>query len=206
MNRDSISLTAAEITRLLTQAADDRRPAIRLIMKAPASAVIKALRTANTSDVRHILCDVLGFRREARASRVLMEMLDDSAPGVRAAAADALAKLRLSEAGRLLAQRLRSEPDAGVRSMYAAALGAVKHTAAIPLLIASLCDESSAVRSCAAWSLGHLRARDAEPALREGLQHEADDSVVSQMIDALKKIRNRRTARRQRRISPAHRR
>ena len=196
-------MTSGEITRLLTEPANDRRPAIKLIMKARASAVIKALRAASTSDARHILCDVLGFRREERALRALIEMLDDPAPGVRGAAVDALAKIRRYEAGVPLAQHFPDESDAGVRSMYAAALGAVRYTAAIPLLVSSLSDKSSAVRSSAAWSLGHLRAREAEPALRRALPGETDDSVVGQMIDALKKIRNRRGGRRQlRRLRP----
>jgi HEAT repeat protein len=194
MRKAASPLTQRHIIRLLTEPTKDRRPAVRRIMKAPLSEVLKALQRAPNSDVRHILCDVIGFRKAKSAVSSVVKMLDDPTPGVRSAAADALAKIRRPEAGAPLAQRFSTESHPGVRAMYASALGAVGHRPAIPLLVTSLSDDSADIRQTAAWALGHLGDRVAEGPLRQALQREADDSVMGEMIGALQKIR-RETAR-----------
>lgn len=185
-------LDAKQIVDLLTQPCDDRRQSVRRLYKSDASSLIDALTLTRNTHARQILCDVLGFRHERTAVPVLVEMLRDASAGVRASAADALGKIRDRAAGPALETLLRTDSDSGVRTMCAAALGAVRHVDAIPLLIVSVKDPWIALRGCAAWSLGYLRAAEAEAALKEALQTESDDGTAGKMIDALKRIRVRR--------------
>ncbi|MFO0653370.1 MAG: HEAT repeat domain-containing protein [Polyangiales bacterium] len=135
--------------------------------------IVAALVRAPDTRSRRLLCDVLGFRKERVALDALVACLDDEAPGVRAAAADALAKLADERAGPALLARARMpESHLGTLAMIVAALGAVGHAPAVPLLVTFLrCDEPS-LRGSAAWALGALRAIAALPDLRAALARE----------------------------------
>lgn len=126
-------------------------------------------------------------------------MLDDLDPSVQSAAADALAKIGDSKAGRALEEQFRIEPSSAVRSMLAAALGAVGRRHAIPLLIESLADPWGALRSCAAWSLGHMKVSKAEAVLASALTVEEDAYAKKRMEVALSEIRRARKKRARRR-------
>jgi len=132
--------------------------------------LIDALRTATDEHTREVLCNALMYRREAGAVDVLIECLTSPSSGVRSSAADALATLRDPRAGdALFARLLAPEPHPGVYRMIIAALGAVQHHPAVPLLIPMLTSPDPSTRGTAAWSLGALRAHDALPALTAAL-------------------------------------
>jgi HEAT repeat protein len=192
MSRRLKSLTADDVIRLLTDAPSDFRPAMKILSRVGAPVIIEAIRTSASSPFRGALCDVLGFRHEPTAVPVLIEMLDDPDPGVRSAAADALAKIGDPEAGPALDDRFRTELSSEVRSMLAAALGAVGRTQAIPMLIESLNDPWDALRGCAAWSLGHLKALEAEDALTQAVTREQGAYSKTQLERALSEIRSER--------------
>lgn len=167
-------------------AAAPRETIERLREASDGRGVLAALARATDAKQRALLCDVLGFRKEAAALAALCERLDDEHPRVRTAAADALAKLGDPRAGAaLLARATLPEPDAGTRRMLAAALGAVGHTPAIPLLTELLTSDDPSLRGSAAWSLGALGARAAAPALRAALAVELAPYPAERMRAAL---------------------
>jgi HEAT repeat protein len=192
MSRRLKSLTADDVIRLLLVAPSDSRPATKILSRVGAPVIIEAIRIPASAPVRAGLCDVLGFRHEPTAVPVLVEMLDDPDPGVRSAAADALAKIGNPEAGPALEDRFRTELSSEVRSMLAAALGAVGRTQAISLLIESLNDPWEVLRGCAAWSLGHLKALEAEDALTQAVKREQNAYSKTQLERALSEMRSER--------------
>jgi HEAT repeat protein len=196
MSRELKSLTADDLIRLLTGGPSERPPAQKILSRVDARTIIEAIRAPSSSAVRAVLCDVLGFRHEGAAVPVLVDMLDDLDPSVRSAAADALAKIGDPEAGSALEDRFRTELSSAVRSMMAAALGAVGRSQATPLLVESLNDPWEALRGCAAWSLGHLKALEAEESLTEAVKREEDGYTKIQMERALGEIRKERRKRR----------
>ena len=104
----------------------------------------------------------------------------------------ALAKIGNPEAGPALEDRFRTELSSEVRSMLAAALGAVGRTQAISLLIESLNDPWEVLRGCAAWSLGHLKALEAEDALTQAVKREQNAYSKTQLERALSEMRSER--------------
>jgi len=197
------SVTANDVIRMLIDSESQRGQVPKIIARVKAHVLVEALRAANVSTIRGVLCDLLGFRHDAAAVPVLMEMLDDLDPSVRASAADAIAKIGDPKTGRALEEHFRFELSSEVRSMLAAALGAVGRRQAIPLLIESLNDPWAALRGCAAWSLGHLRALSAEAALGKAVKVEQDAYPRKRMECALREIRRERTRRVARRTKPA---
>lgn len=175
---------AEDLLLALTTAPRDTVERLRV---APDGApILAALAQATEAKARALLCDVLGFRREVAALEPLCERLGDEEPRVRSAAADALAKLGDPRAGAaLLARAALPEPDAGTRRMLAAALGAVGHRPAIPLLTELLTSDDPSLRGSAAWSLGALGARAAAPALRAALELELSPYPAERMRAAL---------------------
>lgn len=145
-------------------------------------ALVEALRRAATDLHREILCDVLGDRHERMAVPALIEQLANDE--VRSSAADALAKIKDPAAGGALAGCFARETVPGTRGMLAAALGAVGHRAAIPDLIRTLEDASPSVRGSAAWSLGHLKAREAAEPLQTALDREPPGYARTRMEEA----------------------
>ena len=161
-------------TMAALRAADDGAP------------ILGALALASEPRARALLCDALGFRKQASAVDALIACLADDSARVRSSAADALAKIGDPRAGAaLLRSAALPDPDAGARRMQVAALGAVGHQPAVPLLTALLGDADPSLRGSAAWSLGALRAASAEPALRQALQVELAPYPAERMRAAL---------------------
>lgn len=190
MSRRPRTFTADDVIRLLTVDSPEPRFPQKILSRVSPRVIIDATRSPDSAPVRSILCDVLGFRHEPSAVPVLIDMLEDPDPSVRSAAADALAKIRNPKSGRALEDQFRVELSSEVRSMLAAALGAVGHRHAIPLLIESLSDPWEALRGCAAWSLGHLKASTAAVPLAKALEIEQDAYAKKRMECALAEIRS----------------
>jgi HEAT repeat protein len=151
--------------------------------------VVAALRLASNDIARQILCDVLGFRHEPSAVDALIDALSSSCVKVRAAAADALAKIADRRAGSALLARLElPDPDPGVRRMLAASLGAVGHRDAIPLLTALLTDADASLRGSAAWSIAALRATEALPQLEAAVRTEQVPYATQRMKEAIEAL------------------
>lgn len=148
--------------------------------------LVAALRLASTDIARQILCDVLGFRHEPSAVDALIDALSASSHKVRSAAADALAKIADGRAGPALLARLElPDPDPGVRRMLAAAVGAVGHREAIPLLTSLLTDPDASLRGSAAWSLGALDATGTLADLEGALRAEQTPYAAERMRGAI---------------------
>lgn len=168
-----------------------REPGLQpYLQELPSALVIEALRVASEEHARIVLCDALGFRHEGGAVAELVSCLDDESARVRSAAADALAKVRDPAAGPSLLVRFElPDPDLGVRRMLLAALGAVGHRPAIPLLIRWLGNPDPSQRGAAAWSLGAMRAREALAALEAALASERLPYPKERMTEAVRAIR-----------------
>lgn len=160
------------------------------LQAAPGDALLAALRAAGGEHARAVLCDALGFRHEAGAVGDLVACLEDESPRVRSSAADALAKIGDPAAGDALMARFElPDPDLGVRRMLIAALGAVGHRAAIPLLIRWLGNPDPSQRGAAAWSLGAMRAEEALTALEEALRVERIAYPKERITTAIRALR-----------------
>jgi HEAT repeat protein len=161
--------------------------AVMRLREAPAGVpLVEALALAPDAHTRMLVCDVLGFRREAGAVEALVARLEDESQNVRSSDADALAKIGDARAGaQIFARAALPEPDAGTRRMLVAALGAVGHQPAIPLLVELLDATDPSLRGNAAWSLGALRAAEAASALREALARERSAFAADRMREAL---------------------
>lgn len=137
-----------------------------------------------------ILCDIVGSRAETAAVPVLLHYLNDPSSGVRGAAADALGSIGDPASGPVLfAHFTNPQEEKPVLHLLAVALGVVGYRPAIPSLIHALGDPDHVLRGCAAWSLGELRALDAEPALRLAISQETDTGYpMERMQEALAAI------------------
>ena len=178
------------IIRLLNEPADDRRPLMHELRRsAPAAQLILALKSSPANSLtRHLLCDLLGYRRVRSAVPILVQFLDDPDSSVRSAAAESLGKIEHPSAGEALLERLRKEQEIGTRRTLIVSLGAVGFKGAINFLIESLDDDDDAVRGVAAWSLGALRARQARSALTRMLHDETDSFILNNTRWALAEI------------------
>jgi HEAT repeat protein len=134
------------------------------------STVIAALRAARDPVSRQVLCDVLGDRKEEPSIPALLERLDDPAPGVRSAAADALGKVfgyvdvpppaaRRREVLDALLVRWEVEGSDDVRSTLAQTLALLGDPSVRPLLEAAADHPDHKVRGQARWGLDHLARR-----------------------------------------------
>lgn len=151
--------------------------------------LVEALALAPDAHTRMLVCDVLGFRKEAGAVDALIACLEDESAKVRSSAADALAKIGDARAGApIYARAVLPESDPGTRRMLVAALGAVGHQPAIPLLTELLHATDPSLRGNAAWSLGALRATGATSALREALVRERSAFAADRIRSALASI------------------
>ncbi len=125
--------------------------------------------------VRHALRDE-GTR--ARAIGLLSRALEDDAPGVRSAAAVALADLSAHEALPALLVAVE-DPDAHARQMAISALGEIGDARAAPRLRRALTDDRPEVRYQAVLAFSRVRKDDADDvaaALLSALD-DADDAV-----------------------------
>lgn len=151
--------------------------------------LVEALALAPDAHTRMLICDLLGFRREAGGIEALISCLEDESAKVRSSAADAIAKIGDTRAGApIYARVVLPEPDPGTRRMFVAALGAVGYQPAIPLLTELLRATDPSLRGNAAWSLGALHATGATSALREALAHESSAFAADRMRSALASI------------------
>ncbi len=74
----------------------------------------------------------------------------------------------------------------GLLRNAAVALGNSGDRAAVPALVKALGDEEPLVRGHAAWALGQLGGEEAQAALAEALEGEADGEVREEIAAALK--------------------
>jgi HEAT repeat protein len=182
-------MNARELIDLLEEEGDDRRPLKKRISEeAPLDAIVSALRDARAPRTRQILCDIVAGLRAAEAVPELLAALDDAPPAVRSAAADALAAIRDPNTGPALLGHYRSEPDPGVRTVLAVALGAVGYRVAIPDLLLALEDPHRALQIEAAWALGELHATEAREQIARALSRQTTDWSRGLMEDALAKL------------------
>jgi HEAT repeat protein len=86
----------------------------------------------------------------------LRSMIGDGSADVRAAVADALAKINDAESFELLLAQLAQEPNAQVRASLARALAPINDLRAVPVLIAMLDDPSQGAARAAADALRNL--------------------------------------------------
>jgi HEAT repeat protein len=152
--------------------------------------VISALRLHPARDfVRGELCYILGSRQARSAVPVLLETLDDESAYVREQAADALGKIASPAAGPALFQILtRGDPrDSFMWLMSATAASGYRPV--LPILLRNLTHSNEHMRAAAAWSLGRLRAIEAEAPLRMALEKEDYERGRENMNEALALIR-----------------
>jgi HEAT repeat protein len=161
----------------------------RICEEAEGGALLEALARAQDERVVAILCDILGQRHQASAVPELAGLLVAGSPRVRAAAADALAKIGDPNAGEPLMKRLEEEPSIEVRQMLVAALGAVRHAPAIPLLLETVRSPEPVIRGASAWALGELGAREALPLLEELYAKERLPYPRTRLREALLQLR-----------------
>ena len=160
------------------------------LQAAPGEVLVEALRAAGGEHARAVLCDALGFRHQQGAVADLVACLEDESARVRSSAADALAKIGDPAAGGALMARFElPDPDLGVRRMLIAALGAVGHREAIPLLIRWLGNPDPSQRGAAAWSLAAMRAEEALTALEEALHVERVAYPKERITAAIRALR-----------------
>ncbi|MET8907617.1 HEAT repeat domain-containing protein [Micromonospora sp. NPDC004551] len=165
----NLDLTPADVVNALERETPDRRAVVdELRRQAPVRVLAAALKASERPLTRQLLCDLIGFRAARSALPELLEALDDHHRGVRASAADAIAKA-LAYGGaqppsssltrRVLPTLLahwEKESTPQVRSILATALASVGDTSVQPLLQAALGDPHEQVRLAAEWSLGRL--------------------------------------------------
>jgi HEAT repeat protein len=130
---------------------------------APPHELAHALDVAANPHTRQLLADLLAGSVDGVPA--LAAALDDPVRGVRASAADSLGKVFLAHpaapgreaAGAALLARWHREPEASVKQMLAAALGATRYEPAREVLEAATRD--AALRDPAAWALTALPRR-----------------------------------------------
>ncbi|MFH2202559.1 MAG: HEAT repeat domain-containing protein [Elusimicrobiota bacterium] len=109
--------------------------------------------------------------RDPRVIPLLLNALEDKAPEVRSAAANALGRQRTREAVARLRKMTEADKHPAVRQQAAGALGAIGDPAAVNTLITALKDDALSVRFAAISALGQLRvaaaAADLEALLRD---------------------------------------
>jgi hypothetical protein len=160
----------------------------RILQLATNKEIIKALELVQTVLARQILCEILGKKKAQTALKPLIKCLDDPSSGIRAEAAQSLAKIGNQKAGAPLLQHFEHETSLGVRQMLAVALGAIKYKPAIPALIKSLRDSDAGLRGSAAWSLGELHAIEAMQNLFNAARRETDNYPRDRIEEALTQI------------------
>jgi HEAT repeat protein len=146
-------MNAAEIIRMLEEPTQNRWPVIHKIRdEAAISELVTALQQSTRSLTRRILCDILGFRAE-------------------------LGRLPTGSAISTLIESLH-DPDEGVRSSAADALGKIADPSAGPALLAQYYkeQEGSRVRHMLASAVGASHNTSAIPALIEALS--SSDNIL----------------------------
>jgi HEAT repeat protein len=113
-------------------------------------------------------------------------MLSDRDRGVRNTAAVWLGKMGNPEAIPGLAQAVLTAGDFVLRAHAAEALGHIRHSDAIPILIEASYDTDLNVRLSAVWSLAQFRDPKVIPALIDRTENDYDD-IEQTALSALRK-------------------
>ncbi len=188
-------MNAQDIIHLLEEPTNDGWQVMHQVTtNAPLLELVAALQANPAPLTRQLLCDILGERAADpmidSALSVLVEELQDPSLGVRSSAVEALTKIGNPSTGdALMAAFSKEEQDEGMQRAFLTAFGAVGYRLAIPLLLQALRDPVDATRQCAAWSLGELKAHEAQDPLRQALAQETDPYVAGVMKKALKALR-----------------
>lgn len=162
----------------------------------------RAIELTDDTALRGRICFLLHLnppRDSALVLPALLPLLKDSDSRLRGDAADAVLAIAHSEgheaalaaapdAGQAVFAALTRETGDFARAMLAGAVGQLDYEPAIPTLIDMLQLADAQVRRTAAWSLGDMRAAQAEPALRHALEAETDKYAAARMRDALAAI------------------
>lgn len=121
--------------------------------------------------VRAEAIGVMGDKRVESAREELFKALEGADVGVRAAAAEALGKLRGQGVLQALTGLLSRERDVELRRGVLSGLGLLKEEGATRVIAGVLGspDEAPAVRAVAAWALAELRSTGAEEAVAAAL-------------------------------------
>jgi hypothetical protein len=174
----------------------------KISREASTDALLAALKGAAVPSERAILIEILGWRDIPRIMLEFVPYINDRSYRVRDEAVDAVGKVALGArrrwgertlskidtkaVGQALLSRYIKEKSLKQRNVWLpAALGAVGYRPAIPPLIASLFDRDPIIRGHAAWSLGHLRAREAVSPLRHAYAKETDSFAKDRIWVAL---------------------
>src|SRR5262249_37717241 len=123
----------------------------------------------------------LAKRRGLKASALLLSKLDSSDPAVRAAAVEALAVLKVSEAATPV-RKLLDDKDTGVRRAAAAAAGTLGVRAAVPTLLKLVRDAGPGVRRSSLESLRLLKEPRAVPLAVDALAEPETRLVALRLI------------------------
>lgn len=154
-------------------------------------AIVKDLHEASHPSQRVRAAELLGQLGDRRATKPLIEALDDSDRGVRRAAALALGQLQDHQAVPPLLKVLQTSSDPSVRGAAAFALGLIEDRRAVEPLINSLKDPDASVRISSAMALGRLGdPRAVEPLL--ALPHDKAHQACLPIAIALGRIKNER--------------
>jgi len=184
------NINAVEIIETLSAIKLDGYSRKRYVLKyATNKQLIEALSIADTDLLRQIICEILGTKKAKTAVPSLVALLNDSSPGVRDEAADALSKIGDVRAGSALMRQLDVETDPGIKRTIIVALGSVKCKPSIPILMNVLQDTTDgSMRGSAAWSLGYLKAKEAVSLLKQILSYETDLYAKEHIKVALQEI------------------
>lgn len=170
--------------RRLTPLLEDGDPSVRAaaaesLARAPAGRGLPLLQEhlSRGGVAPEVLRAMGGLGSEACAA--LTPLLADADPGVRAAAADALARCAGPELADRLSRMLAAETEPTVRAALLRAYGHAAGAAAVERLSAALSDPDADVRLAAIEALGATGAPDALDALRSALRAAPPDGLAA---------------------------
>jgi MFS family permease len=142
------------------------------------------LTRSDSSTRRADLLRSLGRSHNPLAVKRIVEALDDPTPGVRRAAALALAETNHTEAVEALTKYL-GDPESDIRLECAQALGKLEERTAVPLLTEALNSDRIDLQVAAAEALGHIDDSAARDALVEKLNGPFERSLSPVIVEAL---------------------
>jgi HEAT repeat protein len=126
-----------------------------------------------------------GFVFAQGEMKEIYENLESTSPVVRRDAVSALGRMRGSEARLKLTELLEKDPDFGVRSQAADALGNLRDRASTGALVKALSDENRNVRASAIVALGYLRDTSACVPLMDAYKREDDLGLKISVLNVL---------------------